>query len=45
MKHAAEKVGGRLHTDHPLISFMVRHCCFFHCSLCDQTIGRLTKCC
>ena len=31
-KHATEtKVGGRLDTDHPLISWMVRHCCCLHC--------------
>ena len=29
MKHATEtRVGGRLETDHPLISWMIRHCCW-----------------
>ena len=29
MKHATEtRVGGRLDTDHPLISWMIRHCCW-----------------
>ena len=28
MKHATEtRVEGRLETDHPLISWMIRHCC------------------
>ena len=31
-KHATEtKIGGRLDTDHPLISWMVRHSCWLHC--------------
>ena len=39
-QHATEtKIGGRLDTDHPLISWMVRHCC----SMCDQMVGGLTK--
>ena len=33
-KHATEKkVVGRLDTDHPLISWMVRHCSCLHCRL------------
>ena len=29
LKHATEtRVGGRLETDHPLICWMVRHCCW-----------------
>ena len=32
MKHATEtRVGARLDTDHPLISWMVRHCCWIFC--------------
>ena len=32
MKHATEtRVGGRLETDHPLISWMIRHCCWVFC--------------
>ena len=32
MKHATEtRVGGRLETGHPLISWMIRHCCWVFC--------------
>ena len=31
MKHATQmRVGGRLETDHPLVSWMIRHCCWIH---------------
>ena len=41
MKHAAEtRVGGRLDTDHPLISWMVRHCCWIFCRYHVRADGR-----
>ena len=41
MKHATEtRVGGRLETDHPLISWMIRHCCWVFCRYHVRADGR-----
>ena len=41
MKHATEtRVGGRLETDHPLISWMIRHCCWVFCRYHIRADGR-----
>ena len=40
-KHATEtRVGGRLETDHPLISWMIRHCCWVFCGYHVRADGR-----
>ena len=41
MKHATEtRIGGRLETDHPLISWMIRHCCWVFCRYHVRADGR-----
>ena len=41
MKHATEtSVGGRLETDHPLISWVIRHCCWVFCRYHVRADGR-----
>ena len=41
LKHATEtRVGGRLETDHPLISWMIRHCCWVFCRYHVRADGR-----
>ena len=41
MKHATEtRVGGSLETDHPLISWMIRHCCWVFCRYHVRADGR-----
>ena len=47
MKHAtATTVGGRLKTNQPLISWMIRHCCWVFCRYHVRADGRthLMKC-
>ena len=46
-KHATDtKVGGRLDADHPLISWMVRRCCWLHEVLRNNSFrGRLRLFC
>ena len=41
MKHATEtRVGGTLETDHPMISWMIRHCCWVFCRYHVRADGR-----
>ena len=41
MKHATEtRVGGKLETDHLLISWMIRHCCWVFCRYHVRADGR-----
>ena len=41
LKHATEtRVGGRLETDHPIICWMVRHCCWILCRYHVRADGR-----
>ena len=41
MKHATEmRVGGRLETNHSLISWMIRHCCWVFCRYHVRADGR-----
>ena len=46
MKHATEtRVGGRLETDHPLISWMIRHCCWSFAGIMYELTGELLMKC
>ena len=41
MKDATEmRAGGRLETDHPLISWLIRHCCWIFCRFYVRVVGR-----